>query len=483
MLPPANYADGRGLAAALCQQDGAAAASSGAAGGADQQQGAFPAANGHSDGSNGTAWKGGRGSALFDFGAAYPGEPPAERMRRVSMSAAAWEQAQLEKQAQAAQAAGGERQQQGAGQPPSGQEQQQQQGQGAAPQQPAPTRRRSMSDALRSRPQQLALRVASSGGRGKFDASLPVEFGGRRKSGGGGSGTAAKLAPAVARGSDLDDASYYGGDGASTYGGSYHGGSYYEARCGGEFEVASWVQRSSVGEGELAPAAAYRSCSGSAERHGGARSGNASNLRLPLPKLPAHPASFPPLCPTSYHGSHYGGSRAGGSHAGSHGGSYHGGTGGAWSIAPVQLPAVEPAAVPLAPVVCSALATPQIQLCLHLQARFTATPAATTAAATMVRWHLAEHGRPAAQLPLTRLPLPRRCLACACHSLTTKRCRPPYKAHFFFPPALGGSYYEPSGKDGFGSARSREREAKPKKPATEAGGGLGAKLRRLFCFG
>lgn len=240
VLPPANYADGRGVAAALCQQDGAAAASSGAGGGADRQQGASAAANGHSGSSSGTARKSGRGSALFDFGAAYPGESPAERMRRVSMSAAAWEQAQLETQQQAAEAAGGEQQQQGAGQPPAGLEQQQRQQDHGAAMQPPPTRRRSMSDALRSRPQQPAPRVASSGGRGKFDASLPVEFGERRKSSGGGSGTVAKLAPAVARGSDLDDASYYGGDGTSTYGGSYHGGSYYEARCGGESEIASW---------------------------------------------------------------------------------------------------------------------------------------------------------------------------------------------------------------------------------------------------
>ncbi|KAI7839777.1 hypothetical protein COHA_006577 [Chlorella ohadii] len=247
VLPPARYADGdgQGVAAALCQQ-GAAASS--AAAGADrqpqpqqQQQQQGGAANGHggSNGSNGAAApKGGRASPLFDFWAAYPGEAAKERLRRASTSAAVWEQAQLEKQQQQQQQQADVQRPQGPGQPPAGQEQQAQQGtaqqaqQGTA-QQP-PVRRRSMSDALRSRPRppQPSPRLASSGGRGKFDASLPIEFGTYK---GGGAGGTAKLAPAVARGSDLEDASYYGGDGTSTYGGSYHGGSYYEASYHGSY--------------------------------------------------------------------------------------------------------------------------------------------------------------------------------------------------------------------------------------------------------
>lgn len=101
-----------------------------------------------------------------------------------------------------------------------------------------------------------------------------------------------------------------------------------------------------------------------------------------------------------------------------------------------------------------------------------ATPAATTAAATTV--HTAAHidwgGYLVVWLPL---PLPLHC--------RLSRRRPRLCPSL---PLAGGSYYEPSGRGGFGSARAaaREREAKPKKPA-EAGGGLGAVLRRLFCFG
>ncbi|PRW33292.1 hypothetical protein C2E21_7904 [Chlorella sorokiniana] len=95
-----------------------------------------------------------------------------------------------------------------------------------------------------AQPQPLSPRLASSGGRGKFDASLPVEFGVMPK---GGSGTAVKLAPAVARGSDLEDASYYGGDGTSTYGGSYHGGSYYEASYHGSYYGGSRAGGSHAG--------------------------------------------------------------------------------------------------------------------------------------------------------------------------------------------------------------------------------------------
>ncbi len=234
VLPPARYADadGQGVAAALCQQD---APASSAAAGADrqqqQQQQQGGAANGHggSNGSNGAAApRGGRASPLFDFGAAYPGEASKERLRRASTSAAVWEQAQLEKQQQQQQHQADVQRPQGPGQPPAGPEQQQaqqgtaQQAQQGATQKQPPVRRRSMSDALRSRPrpQQPSPRLASSSSRGKFDASLPIEFG-RYK--GGGTGGTAKLAPAVARGSDLEDASYYGGDGTSTYGGSYHG--------------------------------------------------------------------------------------------------------------------------------------------------------------------------------------------------------------------------------------------------------------------
>ena len=236
VLPPARYPDdGQGVAAALCRLDTVCDSFPAATAGSDhQQQGRAAAANGASSGgSNGAARKGGQGSTLFDFRAAYPGESPRERLRRASTSAAAWEQAQLDKQ----QVAAGEQRPQGAGQPPAGQQQQEMgaasQQQQQQQQQKQQQRRRSMSDALRSRPRppQLSPRLATSGGRGKFDASLPVEFGGAYN---GVGGTGPKLAPAVARGSDLEDASYYGGDGTSTYGGSYHG----EER----FKISSWTK-------------------------------------------------------------------------------------------------------------------------------------------------------------------------------------------------------------------------------------------------
>lgn len=216
-------------------------------------------------------------------------------------------------------------------------------------------------------------------------------------------------------------------------------------------------------------------------------------------RLPTRPPS-PSLCPASYHGSYYGGSRAGGSHAGSHGGSYHGGTGGAWPIALLQLPEAEPAAMAPGAAVCSALLTNSDlptpagafygDSSSYHGSSYHGELLGSPPAAAVLRlaggsqhWHPAQHGRSAAQLQaLTCL-----CLAGALHA-PAMRCRRnaafrPTTTISFFPPAAGGSYYEPSGKGGFGSARSRERDAKPKKPAAEAGGGLGAKLRRLFCFG
>lgn len=159
--------------------------------------------------------KGVAGSSLFDFAAAYP-QSPGERLRRASMSAAAWEQAQRQA-GEEADAEAAEQRQQGAGQPPAGHAQQQQEGvQGQAP-----PRRKSMSDALRHKPRpQQPRRPSSSSGRG-FDTSLALDFGSSPRAGNAGAG--ARLGPAAPHSSDFDDASYYGGDGTSTYGGSYHG--------------------------------------------------------------------------------------------------------------------------------------------------------------------------------------------------------------------------------------------------------------------
>lgn len=118
------------------------------------------------------------------------------------------------------------------------------------------------------------------------------------------------------------------------------------------------------------------------------------------------------------------------------------------------------------------------------QVPFTATPAATTAAATTVRTP------PCIGVAVALLP--GRCtfflfsIIRVCPSRRCALCPAKHNENASSLLFAGGSYYERSGRGGFGSARAaeREREAKPKQPArTAAGGGLGAALRKLFCFG
>lgn len=274
-LPPATYASGLGVAESLALPRPSACAGLAAAAAA-QQEAQGPAA--------GEVGANGHSGSLFRFAEAYPAAPQDHPLRRASISVEAWQAEAAAAHAPGAQLAGVE--EQPGGSSSGGGDGSQKQGAAHEAAAAAALRRRSMSDALRSKPRPAgASSLVQRAQQRRFDPS-PLEFGSSPRSHGSGgvAGSGARRAPArpPAMGgggggaSDFDDArwvgrqarpagrlqtclaggvlprsqrstnlvacthdrpsrlpvlpacSYYGGDGASTYGGSYHGGSYYE---------------------------------------------------------------------------------------------------------------------------------------------------------------------------------------------------------------------------------------------------------------